>query len=244
MNTATDLLLKPEWPAPDNVRAVATTRCGGFSLAPYDSFNPAAHVGDDAQSVHANRKLLIEEAGLPGPPVWMRQAHETRCLRLEGLVDDEPTADAAVATTAGRVCAVLTADCLPILLCAKDGSQIGAVHAGWRGLSAGVIENALQTFPPQTQLIAWLGPAIGPHAYEVGADVLNAFGDDAAGDAFCPASDGKYLADLYRLASTRLETAGVDVHGGGFCTFSDEERFFSYRRDGVTGRMASVIWMV
>lgn len=232
-----------DWPAPANVRACTTLRHGaGASAPPCDSFNLGTRSGDDAAA--SNRAALRELLRLPSEPCWLRQVHGTGVIRDPG--DDEPQADAAVSSAADVVLAVLTADCLPVLLCADDGSEIGAAHAGWRGLAAGVLEHtvaALRT-PPQ-RLLVWLGPAAGPDAYEVGAEVREAFvGRDAgAAAAFAPTRPGHWHCDLYALARRRLAALGVGrVHGGGLCTITDPARFYSHRRDARTGRMATLIW--
>lgn len=217
-----------------------------MSRGPYASLNLADHVGDDPVRVARNRALLCERLALPGEPLWLRQVHG--CEVARGGVDQNGCeADAAVALVPGVVCAVLTADCLPLLLCDRAGTRAAAVHAGWRGLAAGVIEAAvarMQAAP--ADLLAWLGPAIGPDAFEVGAEVRTAFlaRDPAAGAAFRPSPGGRWLADLYLLARHRLAAAGVGrISGGGLCTYTDARRFYSYRREGVTGRMASLIWI-
>lgn len=236
--------LIPDWSAPPNVRALVTTRRGGASRGPYASLNLADHVGDDPQAVAINRARL--RAHLPADPVWLRQVHGTRCIDAAAATPGSE-ADAAYACRTGIVCAVLTADCLPILLCDHDGTRVAAIHAGWRGLAAGIIEETVATLGvPAASLLAWLGPAIGPGRFEVGAEVRTRFlaSDAGAAEAFVPAGDGKWRADLYRLATRRLTALGVcRPAGGDFCTAGDAERFFSYRRDGVTGRMASLIWL-
>ena len=240
-------LLKPDWPAPARVRAAVTTRIGGCSEGPYASLNLGVHVGDDPQCVAANRAWLRRALNLNGEPVWLRQVHGVTVVPLPAP-PDALEADAAVATQAGVVCAILTADCLPVLFCDEAGSVVAAAHAGWRGLLAGVLENTLQAMAvPPPRVIAWLGPAIGPRAFEVGAEVRNAFvaRDPAAAAAFASStSPGKYLGDLYALARLRLRAAGVQkIYGGNLCTHGDGERFYSFRRDGVCGRMASLVWL-
>ena len=236
----------PDWPAPPRVRACTSTRSGGHSSAPYAGFNLGDHVGDDPAAVAANRRLLAAELELPAQPRWLRQVHG--CAVLDAAAEGaDCTADAVLARGPGRVCAVLTADCLPLLLCDRAGTRVAAVHAGWRGLAAGVIEAAVERLGrPPSELLAWLGPAIGPDAFEVGPEVRAAFvrSDPAAADAFVPVRPGHWLADIYRLARLRLAALGVGlVSGGDYCTVSDPERFYSFRRDGVTGRMASLIWL-
>lgn len=234
----------PDWPAPANVRALATTRAGGVSRGPYASFNLAAHVGDDPAAVEENRRRL--RARLPAEPRWLAQVHGTRVVDA-AMAAPGAEADAAFARVRGVVCAVLTADCLPILLCDEAGTTVAAVHAGWRGLAAGIVEAAVNAMPaPPGRLIAWLGPAIGPRRFEVGAEVRAAFlahSADAA-QAFAAKENGKWLADLGLLAAQRLHALGVTrIGGGGFCTFDEAERFYSYRRDGSAGRMAALVWM-
>lgn len=236
--------LLPDWPAPGNVRALSTTRAGGASAGPFASFNLAAHVGDDPVAVAANRRRL--SARLPGAPLWLAQVHGCRVVDVEAA-ETGVEADAAIARRRGRVCAVLTADCLPVLLCDDAGTAVAAAHAGWRGLAAGIIEATVQAMPsPPERLLAWLGPAIGPQAFEVGAEVREAFlaHSAEAAAAFAAKENGKWLADLFRLATQRLNASGVlRVFGGGQCTFSQAERFYSFRREKTTGRMASLIWI-
>ena len=238
--------LSPDWPAPHSVRAVITTRRGGVSRAPFDSLNLALHVGDDPDAVAENRRLLRVLAELPSEPLWLDQVHGTRVLERSAGPNDRQ-ADAATTTRPGQVLVVMTADCLPLLLCNRQGSRVAAVHAGWRGLAAGVIEQAVASFDqPGDQLLAWLGPAIGPLAFEVGDEVRERFTstDSGAASAFQPARPGHWMADIYRLARMRLQQLGIGFIGGGdYCTVNDRGRFFSYRRDGVTGRMASLIWI-
>ncbi len=240
-----DAWIVPGWPAPANVKALSTTRAGGVGTAPFDSLNLGTHVGDDPAAVAANRARL--RALLPAEPCWLNQVHGTAVVDL-ATEHGVPDADAAVSRTPGAVCVVMTADCLPVLLCDRAGTVVGAAHAGWRGLQGGVIEAAVRAMNvPAGELMAWLGPAIGPAAFEVGDEVRAAFvaDDPAAACAFRPAGPaGKWLADLYLLARQRLAALGVTaVHGGDSCTFTEAERFFSYRRDGRTGRMASLVWL-
>lgn len=243
--------LTPDWPAPPWVRACATTRRGGISRGPFAELNLADHVGDDPHAVRYNRARLREHLDLPAEPLWLRQIHGCDCLRAEtlssGAAAEAATADAAVTGRAGVVCAVLTADCLPILLCTDDGRQVGAVHAGWRGLAAGVLDSALRMLScPASRVLAWIGPGIGPSAFEVGGEVREAFMRAApeAAAAFQPRPGGRWLADLPALARQRLAAAGVThIVGGDLCTYSQSRDFFSYRRDGTTGRMASLIWL-
>lgn len=234
----------PDWAAPPAVRALVTTRAGGVSRGAYATLNLAAHVGDDAGAVARNRALL--RAHLPGDPAWLEQVHGA------AVVDAEagralPRADGAVARAPRRVCAVLTADCLPVLLAHRGGAAVGIAHAGWRGLVAGVIEATLARMEvAPREVVAWLGPGIGPRAYEVGRDVYDAFcaRDPGLAAAFEPAGEDRYRADLCAAARHLLGAAGVQgVSGGGFCTYTDAARFFSYRRARATGRSASLIWI-
>ena len=237
--------LVPDWPAPASVVAIATTRTGGVSRGPYASMNLGAHVGDDARSVQENRRALREELDLPDEPCWLTQVHGTTVVDAASTGAETPEADAAVSRAAGIACAVLTADCLPVLFAARDGSAVGAAHAGWRGLAAGVLENtvtALETSPDA--LLAWLGPAISQEAFEVGPEVRDAFtaADQSAAECFAPNARGRLQADLYGLARQRLRALGVTaVYGGGWCTYDDDKRFFSYRRSQACGRMATVV---
>ena len=239
-------MIYPDWPAPARVMAVTTTRQGGVSAAPFDTLNLAGHVGDRAEAVRHNRELLRQRLRLPAEPLWLEQVHGrgvVACDSAAGL----PTADAGYTRARGVVCAVLTADCLPVLFCDRQGTRVAAAHAGWRGLAGGVLESTLEALDAAPEdLLVWLGPAIGPQAFEVGAEVRRAFIEQhaTARDAFSAQPNGRWLADLYRLARIRLAALGVRaLYGGGFCTFSDRERFYSYRRDPVTGRMASLIWL-
>ncbi|MBJ7224005.1 MULTISPECIES: purine nucleoside phosphorylase YfiH [unclassified Brenneria] len=241
------MLIHPDWPLPDSVRACSTTRYGGGSLPPYDALNLGGHVGDDADTVMANRQKLVDKANLPAMPHWLEQVHGTHVIRIDGTPPSSVVGDAAYTDRKGQVCAVMTADCLPVLFCAADGGEVAAAHAGWRGLSAGVLEETLACFRAKpSQIMAWLGPAIGPDAFEVGAEVREEFiqHDAMAISAFRPHGD-KFLADIYQLARLRLHGVGVtQIFGGDFCTVGDPQKFFSYRRDGVTGRMASLIWLI
>jgi YfiH family protein len=241
-----DNWLVPDWPAPALVRAVTTTRQGGVSQGCYASMNPADHVDDDPVAVMANRETLQRVLDLPGQPVWLQQVHGTRVVNA-ATAGGSLAADAAFSSQPGVVCAVLTADCLPVLLADTASQCVAAAHAGWRGLAAGVIEQtALAMGRPGEALLAWLGPAIGPSAFEVGAEVRDAFltHDHAAAGAFRQGPDGTWFADLYHLARQRLADCGITaVYGGGYCSFTDSDRFYSYRRDGVTGRMATLIWL-
>ncbi len=237
--------ISPDWPAPKGVRALTTTRLGGVSLPPYESLNLGDHVGDDPAAVAENRLRLREQLRLPAEPHWLSQVHGTCCCDAS-RAQPGTEADGQFASRPGVVCAVLTADCLPLLLCDSVGSRVAAVHAGWRGLLNGVIENSVQAMAGEGELIVWLGPAIGPGAFEVGGEVREAFisHDVNATAAFVAAAQGKWLADIYQLARQRLAACGItQVYGGEFCTYSDREHFYSYRRDGQTGRIASLIWL-
>lgn len=239
--------LPADWPAPASIRAGTTLRGGGVSAPPFDALNLGDRTGDDAAAVAANRDRLRADLALPGPPVWLDQVHGTRVVDADAAVAGE--ADASVGVAASTVCAVLTADCLPVLFCDRAGACWGAAHAGWRGLAAGVLEATIAALPAAPErLLAWLGPAIGARHFEVGAEVRAAFCDRCADDAaaFTPASaPGKYLADIYALARARLGRAGVaSIHGGGQCTIDDPARYYSYRRSPRTGRMASLVWSV
>jgi len=237
--------LQADWPAPANVRTLVTTRQGGLSRQPFDSFNLGSHVGDDADAVAANRALLRQQ--LPAEPAWLYQVHGTQVVNAAQVSDTPQDADASFSNQPDTVCVVMTADCLPVLLCNDAGTVVAAAHAGWRGLCSGVLEASVAaTGVDPSSLMAWLGPAIGPDAFEVGAEVRSAFMalDPAAEQAFTAIGEGKYLADLYLLARQRLTAQGVTrVYGGDFCTVIDRARFYSYRRDGITGRMASLIWL-
>ena len=234
----------PDWTAPKRVRALVTTRAGGTSRGPYASFNLGAHVGDDPAAVERNRERL--RAALPADPVWLQQVHGTEVVDA-ATAPPLAHADAAVARARHVVCAVLTADCVPVLLADGGGDAVAIAHAGWRGLAAGVIEAAVARMNVSAaSVIAWLGPAIGPRAYEVGPEVREAFvrRDAAAAAAFTPRRDDRFLADLFMLARQRLAAAGVAaVYGGRHCTYTEAERFYSYRREPATGRFASLVWI-
>lgn len=238
--------ITPDWPAPATIRAVCTTRQGGVSQPPYASLNLGDHVGDDPYAVAKNRLIVGDVLNLPTEPLWLQQVHGTEVCTMQ-VASCYPQGDASIAMRKGQVCVVMTADCLPVLFCDKAGTKVGAAHAGWRGLHAGVLEKTVAALQPAQELIAWLGPAIGPEAFEVGEEVRTAFihYDPAAEMAFKPSSNtGKWLADIYLLARQRLNAVGVTaIYGGDFCTYTDAQRFFSYRRDGQTGRMGSFIWI-
>jgi polyphenol oxidase len=244
--------LEPEWPVPPGVRALSTFRSGGVSTAHYASLNLGDHVGDSAAAVDENRRRLKAAAGLPAEPAWLTQVHGTNVVDLDaaaelGASGPVGAADAAFTRRRGRVCAILTADCLPIVLAADSGDLVAAAHAGWRGLAGGVIESTVRALSVAPErLMAWLGPAIGPEHFEVGAEVREAVlaGDSGADAAFAVNARGRYMADLSGLARRRLASLGVSrIYGGGHCTYADKDRYFSHRRDGVTGRQATLIWL-
>ncbi len=236
-------VIKANWPAPKNINAFTTTRIGGCSQGPFASFNLGHHVEDDDNHVNQNRQLLQQQ--LPSEPLWLQQVHGNTVVQAD-LCNSYPKADAAFTSQASKVCCILTADCLPILLCDKQGKHIAAIHGGWRSLATNIIANTLQEMkvPPQDTL-AWLGPAIGPSKFEVGEEVRNAFiqSNSSLEKAFMPQQD-KWLANLYIIATQQLSQLRVtDVYGGEYCTYSQHELFYSYRRDTHTGRMASLIWL-
>jgi YfiH family protein len=237
-------MIVPNWNAPKNVKAFATTRTGGFSQAPYQGLNLGMHVGDNPSVVERNRQSVIEQLSMPSAPVWLNQTHSIDVINLINWSAETVDADGSFTQLPNVVCGVMTADCLPVLLCNRAGTQVAAVHAGWRGLANGILEQALTQF--DGDVLAWLGPAIGPRAFEVGADVVQAFCDfDASAiEAFTPNNlEGKWLANIYQLATQRLNHAGVtQITSSNLCTFDDSDSFYSYRRDGVTGRQATFIW--
>ncbi len=241
--------LRPEWPAPENVRAVFTLRGGGVSVGPCTSLNVATHVQDDPQAVAENRRRIAAAFALPCEPAWLTQVHGTRVVRLEADTGSGVQADGVVSARPGQVCAIQVADCLPVLFAARDGSAVGAAHAGWRGLAAGVLEHTVAALGvPPAQLLAWIGPGISAANFEVGAEVREALGGAARGAvqaaAFVPNIRRRWQCDLVALTRQRLAALGVGgVHGGRWCTFADAGSFFSYRRDGRCGRMAALIWM-
>jgi len=240
--------LIPDWPAPPRVRALSTFRCGGASRDPYASLNLGSHVEDAPLSVAKNRRMLCEAAGLPAEPHWLTQVHGAGVLDLDSVTDRAlPSADGAVSGLPGTVCAILTADCLPVLLAAASSARVGAAHAGWRGLAGGVIEAAVRAMgTPPSDLLAWLGPAIGPMHFEIGAEVREALlcADPGADAALKPTARGRFMADLFALARRRLMRSGVErIYGGGECTYSQADKYFSHRRDGRTGRQATLIWI-
>ncbi|HHX8467034.1 TPA: peptidoglycan editing factor PgeF [Vibrio diabolicus] len=235
----------PNWRAPKNVKAFASTRIGGFSTGPYQGLNLGTHVGDDLSLVEKNRAWLMQQAQMPSAPVWLNQTHSTVVAQVSEPTSEVLNADGVFTNSGNVVCSAMTADCLPVLLTNTQGTQVAAVHAGWRGLANGIVENALALF--SGEVIAWLGPAIGPEAFEVGEDVLQAFVDvdSLAHQAFMPReAKGKWLTDMSKLATQRLNRAGVtQVFDSGLCTYQDKASFYSYRRDGKTGRQATFIWI-
>ena len=235
--------ITPDWPAPANVKALQTTRNGGVSTGVYASLNLGDHVKDHPQHVAANRQLL--SAYLPSEPVWLNQVHGVRVIDA-ALSSCLESADASFTARKQVVCVTMTADCLPVLLCDQSGTVVAAIHAGWRSLCDGVIEATVNAMPVQAdQLMAWLGPAIGPDAFEVGGEVRAQFiAQDVQAELAFKAKGDKWLGDLVTIARQRLQTLGVtQIYGGGRCTFSEPETFFSFRRDGDTGRMGSFIWL-
>jgi YfiH family protein len=241
-------LIEPDWPAPAGVRAVSTTRAGGVSRPPYASLNLGEHVGDEPGAVAQNREILGHALHLTGEPRWLNQVHGTRIVNA-GDVVAPVEADGGVAAVPGVVCVVMTADCLPVILCDRAGGHVAAVHGGWRGLAAGVIEAAVAEFTRRgvrpCDMLCWLGPAIGPKAYEVGPDVRDALGPEETALAASPAKADRWFLDLYALARSRLRRTGVEsVYGGGFCTYADRDRFYSHRREGRCGRQATLIWRI
>ncbi len=245
----------PDWPAPKRVKAISTTRKGGVSLAPYDGLNLGLHVGDDTESVQQNRSLLQRELGLVQAPAWLNQIHSSKVIDLKLPLTALIDADGSYSRESNLACIIMTADCLPVLLCDKNGTQVAAVHAGWRGLAGGVIEAALDKFSvPANEIMAWLGPAIGPTAFEVGGEVRQQFMavDPQAKLAFTlqtkvvdgQSDNDKWLANIYLLATQRLQKYGItQVYGGDHCTVNEPELFYSYRREPITGRQASLIWL-
>jgi len=253
-------LIKPDWPAAKNIHAFCSTRIPLADIAQnasteppslqfqgaYDSFNLALHVEDDAQTVNANRQHLARQLKLPGEPLWLNQVHGHRVVNATQFSNTLPDADASFSDQPNQICTVMTADCLPVLMCNLKGSKVAAAHAGWRGLADGVIENTVASLGESPhRLLVWLGPAIGPQAFEVGEEVRDVFvkQQPAAVAAFQQNRSGHFLADIYKLARLRLKAMGVEaVYGGDYCTFTDAQHFYSYRRDGKTGRQASLIW--
>ena len=238
----------PHWPAPKNVFAATTTRHAGYSQTPFNTFNTANHVGDVVEAVSKNRRLLRETFSLSREPIWLNQVHGVKVVHIHQKITSPITADASFTEQAQVACVVQTADCLPILLCDRAGTVVAAIHAGWKGLSMGIIKETVKSINlPTKDLLVWLGPAIGPQAFEVGLDVFNAFTqkDNNTKAGFKAKSDGLWLADLFFLAKQQLNNLGVtNIYSSEYCTYNDKEKFFSYRREGTTGRMASLIFLV
>lgn len=238
-------MIRPDWRAPARVRAAFTLRTGGVSVGPFASLNVGQHVGDAPDAVSENRRRVREALALPAEPAWLEQVHGVTVVNLDDSGGGR--ADASIARTPRKVCAIQVADCMPVLFADREGTAVAAAHAGWRGLAAGVLESTVRALAlPPDRLLAWLGPAIGPEGFEVGSDVRDAFtlDDPGATSAFVPNARGKWQCDLVALARRRLARFGVrDVTGGEWCTWSDASSFFSYRRDGRCGRMAALIWM-
>jgi YfiH family protein len=226
--------LVPDWPAPTNIRAFFSDRRGGYSAAPYASLNLGSHVGDDATTVIRNRASIE----VPAEPFWLEQAHTDICINADSDATDR-LGDASVTREPGKVLAIMVADCLPVLFASRGGNVVGIAHAGWRGLADGVLSSTVTALGADSML-AWMGPAIGPCHYKVGEDVRTRF---SSGTGFIEGSESKFSMDLYAIANEQLQSLGVEVYGGGLCTYCDSSRFFSYRRDGVTGRMGGFIWM-
>jgi YfiH family protein len=241
------LFIQPKWPAPAHIKACTTLRTGGVSQHPYDQFNLGDHVGDRLEHLIQNREILKNNLGLTQEPIWIRQTHST--IAIEATTENAgKEADASFTNQANQTCIILTADCLPILLCHRDGNTVAAIHAGWRGLANGIIENTLEKIQsPREDWLVWLGPAISSKCYEVGDEVREQFirHMPQAETAFHPSPNKRWMADLYELARMRLRNEGIQqIYGGEYCTYSDPTLFYSYRRDGEkTGRMASLIWI-
>lgn len=238
--------LVPDWPAPANIHAYCSVRTEGFSQQPFESFNLASHVGDNEADVQRNRQQLFQQLNLPSEPLWLDQVHGIKVVDASNGGVGGFQGDASFSRETNQVCSVLTADCLPVLFCDRQGATVAAAHAGWRGLLAGVLESTLNAMTRDTnEIMAWLGPAIGPDNFEVGEEVYQSFVQHSAdsADAFKANRPGHYLANIYQLAKLRLQSRGVNqIYGGDFCTFKEQDRFYSFRRDGQTGRMVSLIW--
>jgi len=238
-------MIEPDWPAPLLVQAFTTTRQSGFSVGAYASFNLGLHVDDDPQHVEQNRSLLLKACHLPNEPIWLNQTHSATVVNAENLTTN--SADAIYSFKPNLVCAILTADCLPILLCDKNATCVAAIHAGWRGLAAGIIENTIAALNiPTANIMAWLGPAISAKNYEVGAEVREQFlaHDKNAELAFNPDENQKWQMDIYALAKQRLNQCDVQqIYGGNYCTYQQNDLFYSHRRDKISGRIASLIWL-
>lgn len=239
--------LVPQWNVPNRVHAVVSTRKGGVSVGEYASLNLGGNTADSWTCVEKNRVSMAQTQALPAEPFWLRQVHGSRVVRAGGNRQRSTEADACITRDLGTVCVVTTADCLPVLVCDRRGQEVAAAHAGWRGLAAGILENTVRAFTSEPrELVAWLGPAISRTHFEVGAEVRAQFvaKNSEHQRCFVQNQHGRWQADLYDLARLSLEHLGVEeISGGGFCTYEDQARFYSYRRDGETGRMASMIWL-
>lgn len=243
----------PDWPVPPQVKTLISCRQGGVSEGVYSSLNMGLHVGDVVSAVHENRMILetqaanMSQSGKPPAIIWTEQVHGIQVVEALMPSIEPPVADAAFTDKPGLACVVMTADCLPVFFCDEMGSKVAVAHAGWRGLLGGILEETIRAMRvPTNRLLAYLGPAIGPGAFEIGSEVRSAFveADPTTAAAFRTAREEKWLADIYHLARLRLFKHGIErIHGGNFCTVTEKNRFFSYRRDGVTGRMASMIWL-
>jgi len=237
----------PNWPAPKNIIAFTTTRQGGFSKDNYASLNLGDHVNDDPSTVMANRKRLIEEFELPSQPIWLSQKHTSKVIAAETSLSRETIGDGSYTNKKQVICAVLTADCLPILLCDKVGSHVAALHCGWRGLASNIIAEGFKKMNcAAKEMLAWLGPGIGPNNYELGEEVKQQFIELNPNNtsAFQPSNNGKWLGNMYQIAKIQLQQLGINnIYGSNFCTYGDQDKFFSYRRDKITGRMATLIWL-
>lgn len=235
-----------DWPAPDFIKAGVTTRAGGVSAKPFNNLNIATHVGDKLSDVEKNRSILLHDLKIPNAPQWLEQTHSTETILLPNSIKI-PKADASYTLEKNIVCAVMTADCLPLLITDEKGGCVAAIHAGWRGLCDGIIEATIKKLPAEAEsLLVWMGPAIGADVYEIGKEVYDAYTaiDEDTKEAFTPTTEGHWLFDIYQLAKLKLNKIGIKkIYGGEHCTFSEEDNFFSYRRDNVTGRMASMIWI-
>lgn len=239
-------IIKPDWPAPTSVHACTTLRMGGYSEAPFNALNMSVNAGDNLENVLSNRFLVMEALSLPSEPTWLKQVHDNRVICLDGF-NDSNEADGSFAKTPNKVCVVLTADCLPVLITNRSGSFVCALHAGWRGLARGIIAQAIKALKRgDDELLVWLGPAIGPKAFEVGPEVRDEFLqlDPDLNSAFTQSVGDRWLADIYAIARTQLTKLGIDqIYSGNYCTYSDPKRFYSYRRDKIKAAMASMIWM-
>jgi len=238
-------IIEPDWPTPKNIKSIVSTRCGGVSSAPWDSFNLATHVSDDAKDVSENRRILVERAHLPTEPEWLNQTHSVDAIDLDQ--SENRDGDASITTQKNKVAVVLTADCLPLLVTNKQGTEIAAIHAGWKGLLEGVVIKTLLAMQSKPRdLMVWLGPAISQKHFEIGDEVKHQFCKKYhhAQTHFEAKPNNKWMANLYGLVRDQLaELAVTDIYGGDFCSYTDQHKFYSYRRDGETGRMASLIWI-